>query len=428
MDKNEEIDRTIYAALTINEVADRSPIFTLATVKQISEYLRKWRNVSSATADFRHFYHQILILSRTRPLFGIECNGKFYEFNILPMGFSWAPTIAQALSCLFWYDCIVRVGYEAKPIGGCDGIPPGWEIGNTRNGRWHMEAVIIMWYDNTVILARNQSVRNKLVAAATDSEANKWRLAWKRTADDNIFEFHSPYAIPFNGLVFNVAKQDSRQVLRWTHAANNIAGWSKKIAATKTCRNIASLIGVIMWDAQWRDQPALLGAHKVIAAAKSVQTTAKAVSENKHKRAKQHGDIDHEVPADLVAEVVARVTAITSEAGCFGEHSILVFTSYKGTVSDASTTFGGGAFAFTDKGQVDENTLIRCIPNWRDHGITHGNINILEAYIAVEYLIEIIPNLSALEIRHAIDNTTAQAWIMKGISSDEALSGRLAVL
>ena len=56
--------------------------------------------ISVCLGDLRHFFHQLLMHPSLWKFFGLLCNGKYYQWKTLPMGWSFSPYIAQSIAML----------------------------------------------------------------------------------------------------------------------------------------------------------------------------------------------------------------------------------------------------------------------------------------------------------------------------------------
>jgi hypothetical protein len=108
-----------------------------------------------ASCDLRHFFWQIPIGDNDARWFGVRLRGMrtAYVVKCLPMGFSWSPKIAQIISTL-----LVTAGLQLVHDAGA-----GKAYLTVKNSRGLTVAFIVVFYDNFLIIARDERVRGIIV-------------------------------------------------------------------------------------------------------------------------------------------------------------------------------------------------------------------------------------------------------------------------
>ena len=101
--KPDGLGRSIFNGRRVSKMFRVPPSVNLPylprTLRRLSQ-LSASGSISLATGDIRHFFHQIEISVEIQKYFVILCQGKYYKWTRVPMGWSWSPYIAQALATL----------------------------------------------------------------------------------------------------------------------------------------------------------------------------------------------------------------------------------------------------------------------------------------------------------------------------------------
>jgi hypothetical protein len=79
-----------------------------------------------------------------------------------PMGFSWSPVVAHAVSMVILREAATRAGFTVEGTGRPSSPPPYWVVRST-NGK--VAGFLVGYYDNILIITGSTSVRNALVRA-----------------------------------------------------------------------------------------------------------------------------------------------------------------------------------------------------------------------------------------------------------------------
>ena len=90
--------RTILDCITANEAFLKSPPVNLSNLHTM---ISAFSEVECMRAlDLRHWFHQLKVGSYLRSLFTIAFGSLRLQWDVLPMGFTWAPFIAQAVTTM----------------------------------------------------------------------------------------------------------------------------------------------------------------------------------------------------------------------------------------------------------------------------------------------------------------------------------------
>ena len=279
--------RAITDCRSLNSVTEKPPKFKLVSNEQIFQLLALFESPHLAACDYRHYFYQIEIEASIRKFFSIRLQGGgSYQMNVLPMGFSWSPFVAQGLTLSMIYSARQRWAKEvAQPEIPKDIFEPFVRFvdreGNT-------VAVCIAIYDNVLIIADSKYTRMQIMHQMTKvhndvgcvvkgNEKKKmpedvpstlpqhqvemskkelaevyhpgWELNEDRVIVDHTGEIVHDY-LPYLGVDYTTANN----VVRWRHSRENVARWTESFEVMKaellTCRQVAELVGVLLWDAR----------------------------------------------------------------------------------------------------------------------------------------------------------------------------------
>ena len=269
--KKEEVMRAIFDCRPQNAWAKRPPQFRLTRPADMIWMLTYFNDPWVASADFRHWFYQITIPEDARRFFNIRKCGQDYQLQVLPMGFSWSPIIAQTIS---WMLMLSTEETKDDPLSfdapGEDGrVPPPYVV--VRRGK-NLVAFIIVYYDNIVIVAKDECTRRELVARLKHNcdsrKANAQLKIPKDNGDDPIEYFRKKGR--FLGLEYDL--ETTPGYLEWRHA--DTQQWRDLAEAPLECtaRELARMVGVAVWDKTLR-QRSLNEIHRTIRMMSSKQIT-----------------------------------------------------------------------------------------------------------------------------------------------------------
>lgn len=97
--KTENTSRSIFDGRNISLLCHPPPGMRLPDTVHISGFFGSFPgNVRMRSLDLRHYFHQIPLHDKIGDYFVVKVGGKQYAWKALPMGWSWSPSIAQALT------------------------------------------------------------------------------------------------------------------------------------------------------------------------------------------------------------------------------------------------------------------------------------------------------------------------------------------
>lgn len=119
VEKTETASRAIFNGIPISEICRVPPPVHLSESADCVEFYRSLEGRPHVAAlDFRHWFHQLPLGRGLRKYFAVKAgDGLHYQWRRLPMGWSWSPWIAQALSYGIVYAACERLGLS-------DQLPP----------------------------------------------------------------------------------------------------------------------------------------------------------------------------------------------------------------------------------------------------------------------------------------------------------------
>lgn len=125
----QQLARAIVNCRQLNEAVPPTPPLHLVSMKRVFQMLSRLSRPSGLTGDFRHGFVQIPLPMMAKKHFTVCCGERAFQWRTLPMGFSFAPLIAQATSMAIWEQAIQSVGFVAEPsLVGDDAPPEYWRI------------------------------------------------------------------------------------------------------------------------------------------------------------------------------------------------------------------------------------------------------------------------------------------------------------
>ena len=162
--------RTIYDGRYLNGLCFRPPPVNIPDPVEVSKFIAtiKPSRLCIYLADFRHFFHQFGLHPEIRTFFGLAIDDSFYQWTTLPMGFSWAPFVAQATAMALIAEATQN--FHARDYSLDTGIPHYIE---TKKG-----SRIYLTYDNLAIVGGCKREVQQL------KDAIMRRLRGKANADD----------------------------------------------------------------------------------------------------------------------------------------------------------------------------------------------------------------------------------------------------
>jgi len=287
--KEATLGRMILSCRRVNTQFAKPPKVTLPSIGDLFGMVNKFERPFFVVLDYRHYFFQIPLpgeVSAESPasFFSIKTKtGQIWEMEVLPMGFSWSPFIAQNISMGLLYEArsvwAARRGLSAQP-------PPKEAVEaiiEVKNGAGECVAMMTTWYDNVIITAIDEATREGLCDALYDvlQRANVVvkdsledqirrlsvdKAGTKRVPDPSEMPQRTPEskwdgwtrregAVEYIGIHMQRRQED----VGWRHVTKNVDKWKVALSNAKressTARDIASFIGIIMWDLTVSGEP-----------------------------------------------------------------------------------------------------------------------------------------------------------------------------
>lgn len=447
--KTAETDRPILALGALSKLALPPTEMSMLSIEELLGlfFVFDCMHVAAATGDFRHSFFQYSIPVRAQRLFGFSCEAErsAYLFIVLPMGFSWAPAAAQAAVMLMWMRAIKKVGASLEggltfaPFHDNEDIPGAWKIFHADK----LVAVIVVWIDNSLVLANHPTIRDALVAAGAEAAAY-YGFRWKKqekVKGDGVFSDIAAYdaqePVDFIGVQWMRLAPDVVQI---KHVQKNIEKWRLMLDFSfEFTADVAAFVGVIMWDAHIRD-PVLAGVARAVRIAATVARCIDvALKEDlfsspalawKNMRVVDTGlvrsDVDY-LKAEL-RRILANAPICRRNIGALKLSPVLLAADSSGDL------FGGVILAKRLAGDKIFSG------SWVDVGRWGGlhpaldpdlpdqvQINMKETLAGIILIMQVLDSfcVTPREIRLVTDNTSAEAWLRRGLSGHEKLDDLL---
>jgi len=255
--KTVDTARSIFSGKRLSKASPVAPPVNLADtrdiVKKINQFARRRRKNGRTRlyvygGDFRHWFHQIPASPWMRCLFGlVSACGTEFQWQTLPMGWSWSPHLAQACA---W--CALIFTTKKENVFDLDAFRstrlPTWiEI---RNSRGEVTGIATVYYDNFLIITDNANDMDRARAQVR----NACQTLHAVVKDGSEF-FCDPSRMLSEGFTYLgihfqcFCDQESSAIsgaegLRWK--PGKIDQWKKKqstLPKKRTARHIAQLAG-----------------------------------------------------------------------------------------------------------------------------------------------------------------------------------------
>ncbi len=446
--KTDLVERPILSLKDVCAMADPAPQMSMLTIEEIVELFFLFDNACTATGDFRHSFFQYGIPRRVRRFFAMACNDAImYLYKVLPMGFSWTPAAAQAAAMLMWLKAFeifcsteksatytIEVFHKGKE----EAVPGAWRIYRSKKGKMVLVAVIVIWIDNSFIIADAPDMRDRLVTAGRKA-ATEMGFIWKRTGpkekEVELEVIQQGKPVEFLGVNW---RRSSATTVEIFHAEKNVDRWKKVLEQEefKTAGDVAAFVGILLWDTQVKHE-LLMPAARVIAISAVVAKQVERVFQlkgNKLSLSKIWRTLpinDCRLREDDTAYLKRRLVEVVKNS-LFNRPRKEHFTAYLGIAADACGGSYGGRIMPDELSEHDivisanwtaDEPALRAEERADAERSRHVQINIKETLaicrLAKIALIRLEPRKK--ELRCLSDNTAAEAWVTRGISGNKAL-------
>jgi hypothetical protein len=245
--------------------------------------------------DLRHFFHQIPIHPEIGKFFCLKCAGQTYRYNVLSMGWSYSPRIAQCLCWNLVLDNNIPAWDVSREELRRSEHPPTHAVSYRSSATSTAEppvasGILFVWYDNIVYLETDQNIFNATVAAFdARSDVNACNVRWSARSQ-HVWNSRTATWMPHpRGTTSSSASPSflgiqlrgptpARPWLEWTtdvafrDGCRNISGRLKS-TETASRRLIARAIGKAVWDSYIRGASFSTIAHIITLARDNVART-----------------------------------------------------------------------------------------------------------------------------------------------------------
>ncbi len=397
--KKDGTARAIFDCRGINALAAEPPPLRLVDPEVLFKLLGFFKDPSMATADFRHFFYQIVLPSQVRHWFSVGSHrGKAFEMDVFPMGFSWSPLVGQAVTMSIVHEACRGVWRVEDPDPGTASPPPFWILRNNTN---KIVAFIIGYYDNVMTIAVNAVVRDQIMSrfvgvCGSSGAALKGDITATSKAGDTI---------EFLGL--DVAVRD--HIPSWRHCAANKSRWVEMTHPT-TYRALAEWLGVATWN--WLVSGKDLG---TMTLALRMASTVGRMCPDAHQW-------DTPVDDAMVAakDISTLISALRAELalGMQVRKVVSAQPSQVVYIATDATLLKGAFIIYEDVGDVKQNTTMML--DWKEEQMSNRSINWYETKTAlrsIDHLLRVRPLPINAEVRICVDNSTCRFALSKGYFS-----------
>jgi hypothetical protein len=235
---------------------------TQGLVRAVVDFLRRQRpgrrRMFVVGGDFRHWFHQIPGVAWMQRLFGLrDADGNEYQWQSIPMGWSWSPLIAQACA---WAVLAFHESEEhplLDPSAFAQGRLPTWVNVLGPDGKT-VVGVATVYYDNYLFLVDNKTAYEYVLKRVARNTAHlqaevKEGSTFSFTTDDLV---GPEGGFTYLGMTFKAerdptGRQDKPAAIgKLTWGPSKLDSWKSRFdpsvrpaAHVFTCRSMAQLSG-----------------------------------------------------------------------------------------------------------------------------------------------------------------------------------------
>jgi len=233
--------RAILDCRKLDDKCGRPPALRLATIAEIALALQRFGSRAwFLSMDFRHYFHEIKLPPAVHRLFTIGVADRIFTQVTLPMGFSWAPWISQCCTATVILRAFNDSGLIINPDELVGEAPPPMIFGRNKQG--DIVAIAVLWYDNVLIVCQYPPIAEK-VKRMLKHLCSKESSGVVLKGDIALTESKVSY--------LGVDWRLTGNKLRWAHDVASVVEWALLLREQiATSREIARLIGVVLWDWQ----------------------------------------------------------------------------------------------------------------------------------------------------------------------------------
>ena len=266
------LGRAIFDMSLFSRLCARPYPVNLPYLPELLWMIGSWRHKDGFcwAADYRHWFYQNGFRdARTRAYFTLECAGMFFQALVTVMGWSWSCYLNQ---CVTWGIVLGEFPETLKQMVDWDSLkgdtPPAYVLLRDRGGG--IVGVIVCFYDNIYVFAEEQWIvdrlrkhiiaRSKFCGAVFKCDFCETCAAHCPKSEDGTPPQTCKVCIQggregkltcdptgkevdFLGLTLRFREG------RWVWEHRDVSGWNKEIPTELPRRDVAHVVGVLVWDA-----------------------------------------------------------------------------------------------------------------------------------------------------------------------------------
>ena len=375
-------------------------------IRKVAQITQDGKKLSVVIADIRHWFHQLWVTRNE--YFGICCDGKYYLWDALPMGWSHSPRISQ---CIAWGIILFVESNERRmfstPVSTVD--PPQF-LSVLQNDE--EVGFITLLYDNIGMFCVSDDIAEKVKNRLDRNfERFKVKLKYNRHYSAKRMNVNSPlFDGPIHlGVQYSCICRVRKTFVGWRHDPAKCDGWRSALLNSPVCTSvsIARAIGIIIWDATISLKPLCrLGAILAILSrvAKLTEPTRIAWRLTTHTL-----NDDERASINLVlSEVLANAWRFNSTTVCDADtHAFLA--------TDACTSKGWGFVHLSETGKIVQHASFA----WKNDNV-FGNVIFVQEIAAAVWALEIVceANPRIKRVTLVVDNVAAYYCIRRWYSNN----------
>ena len=407
--KKDETARSIFSGGILTPLTSRMPSVNIPDALYIAELIahmaQKFDNaICISVMDLRHWFHQIRIPPEWRQYFTICVDKLLYTWNVLPMGWTASPFLAQAMA----------LGVIAVMLKKDHGIE--FEGENQESLPHHLiskcgNVAITCNYDNICVIAsRAQRGAGALVVAALNSQ----NIEVKECTHVSAKELRKGSNIAHLSVLYGQDQKSGAITTR--HAEGSIAKWHKILVATRasmhsgslTKREVARVIGIMLYDQRLAGKKLHLQSQLI-----NMLTELHPVRQWDEKWSGDTNTIQSILKRfETTLSNIPRVVHINPSP-----------TKELIVASDACLKGAGHVIKWMDESPLEVRAYVSSITE-DTHIFVH---EMVAAYVAIKSAVGKIPpeDLSKVKVYFLIDNAAVAGAIAKGVTTVRAVQGVL---
>ena len=226
-----KILRTILNCEPLNQASPKAPPVNLPSLLEVQDAFADCKYLRAL--DFRHYFHQFKISNVLQQWLHIAIGPARVRWRVLPMGWTWAPFIAEAIS---WYFAV------GEGVNEWEGLP---RVYKNAEG-----VVVVIWYDNVFAGAKDEVALEKFWSEMLQRCA-KHKVVIKEQFSAKVGE-----SIDCIGLRWHVTEQGVKWELLEKSKEKLRAVAATLLDDQLPTKQVAKLIGCVVWGL-WSQRRAL---------------------------------------------------------------------------------------------------------------------------------------------------------------------------